>query len=165
MNVKKQMGFTLIELMVTLSVLLILITVGVPSLSGYLQSQRLNTTTQLIKDSYSQARYEAVTGKKAVTLCPLDINATTCGNNWDVGIMVYIDQNNDGVYAAADNDQRLRQVGFPDGVTASIPGRTQVRLSTAGTTTDTGTFTVAVSGSTTQKTLVISSSGRIRLGS
>lgn len=163
MNIKKQMGFTLIELMVTLSVLLILITVGVPSLSGYLHSQRLNTVTQLLKDSYSQARYQAVTGKKSVTLCPLDPNAGTCGNSWDDGIMVYIDQNGDGAYAATD-DLRLRQVDFPAGVSVSIAGRTQVRLSAAGTTADTGTFTISVTGSTTKKTLVIHSSGRIRLG-
>lgn len=163
MSIRKQAGFTLIELMVTLSVLLILITVGVPSLSGYLESQRLKTTTQLLKNSYSQARYEAVTGKKAVTLCPLDINTGVCGNNWSAGILVYIDQNGDGVYAVAD-DLRLRQVDFPDGIVVSIAGRTQVRLGAAGTTADTGTFVVKVSGSTTQQTLVIHSSGRIRLG-
>jgi type IV fimbrial biogenesis protein FimT len=163
MTSQNQRGFTLIELMVTLSVFLILVTVGVPSLSNYLYSQRLNTTTQLIKDSYNQARYEAVTRKKAVTLCPLDASTGGCGNTWGAGILVYIDENGDGAFVAAD-DLRLRQADFPDGVAVSIPSRTQVRISAAGATADTGTFTITVSGSTDQKSLVISSAGRIRLG-
>ncbi|RTE64374.1 prepilin-type N-terminal cleavage/methylation domain-containing protein [Amphritea opalescens] len=160
---QQQKGFTLMELMVTLSVLLILMTVGMPSLSNYLHSQRLNTATQLLKDSYNQARFEAVTRKKAVTLCPLDASTGGCGNSWGAGILVYIDENGDGAFVAAD-DLRLRQADFPDGVAVAIPSRTQVRISAAGTTTDTGTFTISVSGSTNQKSLVISSAGRIRLG-
>ncbi|MDO6563633.1 GspH/FimT family pseudopilin [Amphritea sp. 1_MG-2023] len=160
---QKQRGFSLIELMVVLSILVILITIGVPSLSGYLNSQRLNTVTQLIKDSYSQARYEAVSRKKAVTLCPLDISTVSCGKQWGEGVMVYIDENGDGAFNMAD-DQRLRQADFPEGVTVTLKNRSQVRISSSGATSDSGTFLISVSGSTTQNSLIISSAGRIRLG-
>ena len=66
-------GVTLIELLVTLSVFSLLLTIGVPSLAGFVSSQKLDSTVQLLKDSYSQARYEAVTRQRSVILCPLPL--------------------------------------------------------------------------------------------
>lgn len=154
-------GVTLIELLVTLSVLAILLTAGVPSLAGFVSSQKLDSTVQLLKDSYSQARYEAVTRQQSVTLCPLDVASGNCGNSWSEGVLSYLDTNGDNSYDPL-RETRLRQNKFPDGVGVDYKKRLKIKLSPRGTTGDTGAFTVKISGD--EKALVVSSIGRIRRG-
>ena len=161
MDSRTEKGVTLIELMVTLSLVVILLTVGVPSLAGFISSQKLDSTVQLLKDSYSQARYEAVTRQHSVILCPLDIASGNCGNNWDEGVLSYLDINGDNSYDP-NQDSVLRQNEFPNGIQVSYGKRLQLKLTAKGTTGDSGTFSVDISGS--KKTLKVSSMGRIRNG-
>ncbi|UTW05729.1 GspH/FimT family pseudopilin (plasmid) [Amphritea atlantica] len=161
MDGRTETGVTLIELMVTLSVLAILLAVGVPSLAGLVRSQKLDSTVQLLKDSYSQARYEAVTRQQSVILCPLDIGSNRCGNRWNEGVLSYLDLDGDNRYDPF-QDTRLRQNEFPEGVGVAYGKRLQIQLSSKGTTADTGIFKVSISGE--EKRLVVSSMGRIRHG-
>ncbi|WP_290704189.1 GspH/FimT family pseudopilin [Amphritea sp.] len=161
MDGRTEKGVTLIELLVALSVLAILLTVGVPSLAGFVSSQKLDSTVQLLKDSYSQARYEAVTRQQPVTLCPLDVASGSCGSSWSEGVFSYLDLNGDNSYDYL-QDTLLRQNEFPSGVLVDYKKRLKIKLSPRGTTGDTGTFTVKVSGD--EKALVVSSMGRIRRG-
>lgn len=154
-------GVTLIELLVTLSVFSFLLTIGVPSLAGFVSSQKLDSTVQLLKDSYSQARYEAVTRQRSVILCPLDIGRGGCGKSWSEGVLSYLDLDGDNRYDPL-QDNRLRQNEFPDGVTVDYKKRLQIKISPKGTTGDNGTFTVEVSDEA--KMLVVSAMGRIRNG-
>ncbi|WP_299197733.1 GspH/FimT family pseudopilin [uncultured Amphritea sp.] len=160
---RAEQGFTLIELMVALSILVILLTIGVPSLIGFVHAQKMDSAVQLLKDSYNQARYEAVTRHQSVTLCPLDSATNQCGNVWGGGVLLYIDQDGDSLFDKT-KDLRLKQVGFSDGVTITTKSRTQITISSAGTTFDTDTFKITVSGSEDIKNLTISSAGRIKLG-
>lgn len=163
MTNRTEKGFTLIELMVALSILVILLTIGVPSLIGFIHTQKVDSAVQLLKDSYNQARYEAVTRHQSVTLCPLDSSTNQCGNLWGGGVLIYIDKNGDSRFDKT-KDLRLKQVGFSDGVTITTKSRTQITISSAGTTFDTDTFRVSVSGSEDTKSLLISSAGRIKSG-
>lgn len=115
MDGRTETGVTLIELMVTLSVLAILLTVGVPSLAGLVRSQKLDSTVQLLKDSYSQARYEAVTRQQSVILCPLDIGRNRCGNRWNEGVLSYLDLDGDNRYDPF-QDTRYARMSFLRGL-------------------------------------------------
>ncbi|MDO9635827.1 MAG: prepilin-type N-terminal cleavage/methylation domain-containing protein, partial [Thiobacillus sp.] len=53
-------GFTLIELMVTLSVLAILLTIGIPSLQMFIQNSRLQSQSASLMGDLNYARAEAV---------------------------------------------------------------------------------------------------------
>ncbi|SER12612.1 type IV fimbrial biogenesis protein FimT [Amphritea atlantica] len=162
MSYETETGVTLIELLVALSVLAILLTVGVPSLAGFVSSQKLDTTVQLLKDSYSQARYEAVTQQRPVFLCPLDIATGGCGNNWSDGVVSYHDLDGDNSYDPL-KDTKLLQNEFPEGVVIEYKKNCfQIKLTAKGTTGDNGTFAMTVSEET--KTLVVSGMGRIRNG-
>lgn len=161
MDSPTEKGVTLIELLVALSVLAILLTVGVPSLAGFVSSQKLDSTVQLLKDSYSQARFEAVTRQQSVILCPLDLSAGSCGNDWSEGLLSYLDLNGDNSFDPL-QDRLVRQNEFPNGVQVDYGKRRQLKLTVKGATGDSGTFTVNVSG--VSKTLIVSNIGRIRNG-
>ena len=155
-------GFSLIELMVVLSILVILLTIGVPSMVGFVRSQKLESAVQLFKDGYSQARYEAVTRQEAVHICPLNNVTKRCGNNWNRGLLTFNDLNGDSQFDPV-VDRLLRQNTFPEGIGIvwNQPGFLKVGVS--GGVNKNGTFTIQILGDSHSKQLVISPTGRIRI--
>jgi type IV fimbrial biogenesis protein FimT len=82
-------GFTLIELMVTITVLAILLMVAVPSFDGIRLSSRLTSyATELVAGS-QLARTEAIKRNAAVTMC-VSSNGTSCSTSggWESGWIV-----------------------------------------------------------------------------
>ena len=53
-------GFTLVELMVTISVLAVLMAVGIPSFQGVIASSRVTTATNDFMATLAQARSNAI---------------------------------------------------------------------------------------------------------
>jgi type IV fimbrial biogenesis protein FimT len=75
------LGFTLIELMITISIMVILLTVAVPSFREFVQSQRVKTTSFDLFSAITYARSEALKRNGDVTL-----SAATggWGNGWSI---------------------------------------------------------------------------------
>lgn len=63
-----QSGFNLIEVMVTLTVLAVLITLGAPSFSDWLQTQRIRSAAEAIVNGMQIARGEAIKQNQPVVL-------------------------------------------------------------------------------------------------
>lgn len=84
MKLPNQKGLTLIELLVALVVLITLVTVGVPSMKGMLQSNRVTANTNLLVSSLHQARSEAVKQNRAVSICP-QVQTDPDTGNWSEG--------------------------------------------------------------------------------
>ena len=98
----RQRGFTLIELMITLAIAAILLTVGVPSFQEMMRNNRAATQANEILTALNFARSEAVKRGQNVLLCP-STNQTTCsGENWAVGWLVFADLNNNGTANAGE---------------------------------------------------------------
>ena len=57
---KKNTGFTLVELMITLFIISILLTVGLPSLRSYAQSNQLVASSNELLSALHIARSEAI---------------------------------------------------------------------------------------------------------
>ena len=89
-------GFTLLEQLITLVIIALLMTIGVPSFSAQLHNTRLKTTTQSLLEAVVFTRTQAVSTNKRATLKPQ--------NKWEDGWEVFIDSNNNGV---RDNDEKL----------------------------------------------------------
>lgn len=70
MSPLNQAGFSLIELMVTLSVAAILLTLGVPSMVDLIRDARLATQSDLLVSTLNLARTEAVRTRSNVKVCP-----------------------------------------------------------------------------------------------
>jgi type IV fimbrial biogenesis protein FimU len=77
-------GFTLIEVLVALGVLLILITMAVPSFTGSLQSTKADTEIGDLRRALNFARMEAI--NRGITT---RIRPTTQGGAWSGELMVY----------------------------------------------------------------------------
>lgn len=90
-------GFTLLELMVTLAVAAILLTIAVPNFTVFLQNSRLAGTANEVVTMMNYARSEAVKRNRPVTLCSR-ASDTACANstNWDEGVLVFVDADGDG---------------------------------------------------------------------
>ena len=88
----EQSGFTLIELIITLSILTILVTLAVPSFQNLIASSRISTTTNDFHASLAYARSEAIRRGQRVTVC-VSTDGVQCalGGNWEQGWISFID--------------------------------------------------------------------------
>ena len=77
----KRRGFTLIELMITLAVLVILITLGAPSFNNLVLNQRVKTAASDVHSSLIFARSEAIKRNANVNIVR---NGVSWLNGWSV---------------------------------------------------------------------------------
>jgi len=98
---RRERGFTLIELIVTLLVGAILLGVGLPSLQKYVQANRINSELGELTTAFNVARSEAARMAAIVRVCAR--NGDACSNNaadWRNGWIAFRDKDGDGVIDA-----------------------------------------------------------------
>ena len=90
-------GFTLIELMVTLAVLVVALGIGFPALASLIERTRVTNTYHLLTASLMAARTAAVTRSEPVTVCPSSDGARCRGDQvWEDGWIIFIDPERSG---------------------------------------------------------------------
>ena len=92
-------GFTLIELMITLLVASILVTLAAPSFSNFIKDNRLTAQANTFIASVNLARSEAIKRGTSVYI------TSNNGTNWNGGWKVWVDQDGDTSY---DSGEELR---------------------------------------------------------
>ena len=80
-------GFTLVELVITLAVLAIIVTLALPAFTALVNGNRLTAQANELVADLQAARMEAITRNRPVTLCPSADNATCSGGDWGNRIM------------------------------------------------------------------------------
>lgn len=81
-------GFTLVELMVTMAISAILLSIAVPSFQGTLASYRVATEVNGIVGDLQYARSEAIKQGITVTVCSSTDGQTCSGGSWATGHIV-----------------------------------------------------------------------------
>jgi len=98
MKMRLQTGFTLYELMITLLIIGVVLTVGVPNMTEFRMNSRMTATANDLLSSFQIARSEAARAKAPITLCassnPTDA-AANCSGTFDQGWIVFVDVNGD----------------------------------------------------------------------
>ena len=149
---QKTSGFTLLELMVALTIGTIILVWGVPSFQGVLNSQRMSSATNELVMSLNLAKSEAIKRVAYVSVCKSS-NGVSCGaagTRWDDGWIVFanaavtnLGSINAGdeiirIYPALRDDFTLTPMGTVNGFVSFRPSGT---LGTA-TANMTGTLTM-----------------------
>ena len=129
---RKQTGFTLLELMVTLTIAGILTTMAVPNFRDFSMNNRLTTTTNDFVTTLALARSEAIKRGEGITICSSDDMATCTATDWNLGWIVLVTSTNELLRAhepiqpaisitnADSNDSiEYRPTGFLNGGTAN----------------------------------------------
>lgn len=110
-------GFTLIELIVTLAIAAIVLTVGIPSFRELLRENRLATQANEFLAALALTRSEALKRGVRVTLCKsADGASCTVNGGYEQGWVVFVDPNNN---ATVDTGEVILRVygALPGGLT------------------------------------------------
>lgn len=106
---KKQIGFTLVELLVTISIAGILVSIGVPAYQDAIHRNRIATQGNEFIAVMSYARSEAVKRGARVSVCPKNAAGTACATDWKAGSIVFVDANSNGSIDIG--EEKLRTFG------------------------------------------------------
>ncbi|MDT8410194.1 MAG: GspH/FimT family pseudopilin [Wenzhouxiangellaceae bacterium] len=87
---RKQLGFTIMELMIAIVVLAILTTLAVPSFRTFVQNNRLAAQANEMVATFQLARSEALKRGYNVQVCSSN-NGATCGGGWKDGWIAIAD--------------------------------------------------------------------------
>lgn len=82
-----QRGFTLIELMVTIAIAAIILSLAIPSFTEAALGSKLRATANSLAAAATMARSEAIKRREQVVLCASG-NGSSCGGDWDQGWIV-----------------------------------------------------------------------------
>lgn len=115
-------GFTLIELMVVLSVGAVLVTLAVPSFVDLIQRNRVSTEVNGLIGDLQFARSEAIKQGLAVSVCPSS-SGTSClkVNTWQAGWIVFSNAKATGNVETGDTVLRVRSAWKGGDTLAAAP--------------------------------------------
>ena len=161
----KQGAFTLVEMMITLTVMTIFVTLAVQGYYALIQNNRSVSLTNNFVSSFQFARTEAVLRGQTVSVCPAgDTTYTSCGgvSDWDQGWIVFVDPDSNGVLAS-DTD-RLRIHEDPGSGTRVESDESHINYDSNGFVVNgSGDYTLSAAGcsGTAGRTVNINNTGRL----
>jgi type IV fimbrial biogenesis protein FimT len=119
MSNTKQQGFTIYELLITMLMIGVILSIGVPSMSGFMQNSRITSTANDLHASFYLARSEAARSKSNITICAsansMDA-AAACGGTFNDGWIIFVDLNGDLARGGAEENVLRAHPAIPDGI-------------------------------------------------
>jgi type IV fimbrial biogenesis protein FimT len=164
---KNRKGFTIIELLVVLTVAIIFVALSVPSFFSIRQNNNAVLLTNNFAGTLNYARAEAIKRGELVSVCAsANTNQTACGNagSWTNGWIVFVDNDGDGVIDGGDEILRVGAVLDP-GATFTAPVAFITYDSEGFVSSGAGDYGLAATGcdGNNGRTLTISNAGRVSI--
>lgn len=140
-------GFTVIELLISMTVLLILLALAGPSFSSLTGASRVSSTASTLAADIKFARNEAVMRNVPVLVCAKNSGSSSCVNSasWQSGWIVCVDANNDGSCDTATTDAPnpiRKRASAGESVTITGPA-SPMRFDGTGSAAQIGFFSIA----------------------
>jgi len=156
-------GFTLTELMVTLTIGAILLTAGAPSLSRFIESNRLATVTNEFIIQVNTARAEAVKRGVPVILCESTSGtACTTTGSWNNGWLAFADVDSSSAWTVGDS-MLLVHAAIPGNLSITSAANT-VTFNRLGTVdAGNGDYVICNSKIQQKRTITLQSVGQTQL--
>jgi type IV fimbrial biogenesis protein FimT len=136
-------GFSFIELMITVVVMVVLATIAIPSFWNMIQANRVTAEANGLVSALTYARSEAVKRGERVSFCPFDTEQPTpaCGDDWGNGWLAFV--NPDGSDEPDADDILRTWEPLPDSLTlvldvANAPSQTRLDFANMGNLDPTG---------------------------
>lgn len=158
-------GFTLIDLILTLSIVSILISISLPSFSAQIKQAQVKTATNSLLESINLTRTQAVMTNKRATI--------RRQNEWSEGWEIFIDTDNDGIRDA--NEKLIKMQEKLNGIkiitnrpiTNNVSyigtGESRNASGTNGGGFQAGTFTICPTAKGKGVQLILARGGRVRV--
>lgn len=117
------LGFTLVELLVTLSVAVIVLAIAVPSFAALVATNRVSVEANRLVAGLNYARAEAVRRNQPVYVCSANLKdnfdvqgcldaAVSGQKNWGEGLLLYADAASGGTTASYDSNESVKVITF-----------------------------------------------------
>lgn len=160
----RSFGFTLIDLLTTLSITTLLLTVGLPNFSAQIQNSRVKTAMLSVQEALQLTRVSAVSTNRRATISSLV--------QWEEGWEIFYDLNNNGTREPSENVIKQHEGLKGVRVKTSEPVRNYVSYVGTGEGTkangntggafQAGTFTICPEAKGAGYELILARGGRVR---
>ena len=123
MKQSTQHGFTLYELLITVLIVGVVLTLGFPNMRDYRQNARMTSTANDLHAAFHFARSEASRAKENITICASANSmaaAPNCGGTWDQGYIVFVDTDGNIATGGVNESILRRHPEADDGVMFSV---------------------------------------------
>lgn len=148
---KHQSGVTLIELLVTLSIAVILMTVAIPNFQDFMRASRTSSIAMDQMGALNVARSEAIKRGAQVVLCSTAMDANpddnACGGDWTDGMMAFVDTDADSAKDAGEPLVKVFSAVTSGYTVTTTPDTTTVVFDRMGRATAAISFAICADGS------------------
>jgi prepilin-type N-terminal cleavage/methylation domain-containing protein len=168
-NTRKAVGFTMIEVAITLVLVAIMSAIALPGMRDFLARTRLSTQVSSLRADVAYARSEAARQNVVVSLCPAAVGTTggavvyTCsGTDWSIGWIAFVDSaGTTGVFDSTDTVLRVHNKtnGISISGSGGLASAASLTMRPTGEASVSGKFDLCIVGYPITS-LVISGSGR-----
>lgn len=157
-------AFTLVEVILVLTVLGILVGLAAPSLSQFVHSNQLVTSTNDLIADFNLARSESIKRSVAVGVCKTSDGSTcTAAGTWASGWLVFVDTDGGGSWSAGDQILRIHEALATSITIPAAAADSVVYGRVGGITSGSGTYSLCIGTIHQQRNINLSTTGRLNV--